>query len=173
MVRRMVRWVRAAALASLMLTAQACGKRPEKDAAGTVLALLTAVQTGDTQAFEASLDRPALRADLREQLVGLARTNALEVDGGPSDFALDRMITPEAFHLRQAGVDLPLASPPTAAQVAAILKPIDKTHVCVHDLSPQTRCLLTFARERPGWRLVRMPAANLRIEIPPAPPKKG
>jgi hypothetical protein len=164
MVRRMVRWLRAAALVALVMTAQGCAKEPDADASGAIQALLAAAQAGDAKAFEAYLDRPALRADLREQMIGLAHANGLDV-GGPSDFALDRMIGPQAFKLVQAGAGAPLAGAPSIAQVSALLKTLDKTRVCLHDLTPQQKCLLTFAREAPGWRLVGMPAADLTIEV--------
>lgn len=169
MVRRMVRWLWAAALAALTMTAQGCAKRPEPDAGTTVQALLAAAQAGDAKAFEAYVDRPALRADLRQQMIGVGHANGLDV-GGPSDLALDRMIGPQAFKLVQAGA--PLANAPSPAQVSALLKTLDKTRVCLHDLTPQQKCRLTFAREAPGWRLVGMPAADLTIEVAPEPKTK-
>jgi hypothetical protein len=168
----MARWLRAAALSAAALVTQACGRDAGRDAAGAAQALLAAVQANDAAAFEALIDRPALRADLRQQMIGVARANGLDV-GGPSDAALDRMIGPLAFHLAQAGGRAPLAGPPSPAQVAAQLKTLDKTRACLHDLTPQQACLLTFAREKPGWRLVAMPAEHVTIEIAPEPAKKG
>jgi hypothetical protein len=168
----MISRLRVAALCALAMTAQACGQAPQKDAGASVQALLAAIAAGDAQAFEAHIDRPALRTDLRGQMIGVARANGLDV-GGPSDFALDRMIGPQAFHLVQPGGQAPLAAPPSPAQVAAQLKTIDKARVCLHDLTPQQKCLLTFAREKPGWRLVGMPADHLTIEVAPEPTGKG
>jgi hypothetical protein len=168
----MVRWLRVAALCALAITAQACGKAPGQDAAAAVQALLAAAQAGDVAAFESRIDRPALRADLRRQMIAVARANGLDV-GGPSDLALDRMIGPQAFHLAQPGGQAPLTVPPSPAQVAAQLKTLDKARVCLHDLTPQQNCLLTFAREQPGWRLVGMPADHLTIEMAPEPAKRG
>jgi hypothetical protein len=170
--RAMIGKLRVAALCALMLTAQACGKRPEADASGAVQGLLAAAQAGDAPRFEALIDRPVLRADLRGQMIAVARANGLDV-GGPSDLALDRMIGPQALKLVRAGDQAPLAAPPAESQVAALLKPLDKTRVCLHDLTPQQKCLMTFAREPAGWRLVGMPAGDLTIEIAPEPAKKG
>lgn len=171
MVRRMVRWLRAAALGALLITSAGCGEKPEKEAAGAVQGLLAAAHAGDAKAFEAWLDRPAIRADLRQQLLSVARAGGLEVDGGPSDSALDRMIAPEALHLIQAGVGAPLAAPPSARQVALIVRKVDARRVCVHDLGPKQDCVLTLAREAAGWRLIGMLAADLKIEVPPEPAK--
>ena len=167
----MVRWLRAAALGALVMTAQACGKRAADDAGAAAQGLLTAAQGGDAQGFEAWLDRPALRADLRQQMISVAHANGLDV-GGPSDLALDRMIGPQALRLVEAGSGAPLAGPPSLAQVKAMLKPLDRTRVCLHDLSPQQTCLLSFAREKPGWRLVAMPATDLTIAVAPEPASK-
>jgi hypothetical protein len=164
--------VRAAALAALLVSAAACAGSEVKAATQDVQALLAAAQAGDAAAFETHLDRPALRGDLREKLMAVARAGDVEVDGGPSDFALDRRIGPYAFELAPQGQDRPLPGPPSPAQTRAMLKVVDRDHVCVHDLTPQQACLLTFAREKPGWRLVGMPARpGTRIEVPPEPSK--
>jgi Protein of unknown function (DUF2939) len=160
------------ALLSASLALIACGD-PRKGAAEAAQGLLTAVQSGDRQAFEAHLDRPALRGDLRAQMEGVARQNGVDVPGGPSDFALDRMIDPEAFRLVQAHGGQPLPKAPSPAQVAALIKPIDKAHACVHDLTPQQRCVLTFAKEKPGWKLVGMPAADITVAVGDEPVKAG
>jgi hypothetical protein len=157
MVRRM-RWtVWAAALVAVM-AAGACGKAPAKDADSAVQGLLIAAQAGDARGFEAAVDRSALRADLRRQLVSMAERNGVEVDGGPSDQVLDRMIGPEAVARAHADAG------PT-------LKTLSRDLVCLPDRTPGQACLLTFARQkkqgqRPaGWRLVGMPAPDPSVQI--------
>ena len=164
----MVRVFRATVWVALSLTAAACGKAGTKDAGAAVQALLAAAQAGDVQAFEAGIDRPALREDLRRQIAALAVQSGLDV-GGPSDLALDKMIGPDAFHLSLGGA--PLTAPPSVAQVAAQLKPAGKDRVCLHDLAAPQACRLTFAREAAGWRLVALPADHPTIELAPEPPK--
>lgn len=173
MVRPMVRQFRAAALLALLLLAQACGRKGDAEPQAAAQGLLAAVASGDAKGFEDHTDREAVRADLRRQIAGLAQQSGLEVDGGPSDAALDRMIGPDLLHLVAAGTEAPLAAPPSPAQVALMSKRIDRDHVCVHDLTPAQACILTFARQPNGWRLVAMPAADRKIEVPAEPPKKG
>lgn len=151
---------------------QGCGKGAGADASGAAQGLLAAAQAANAEAFEAWLDRPALRSVLREQMIAVAQQNGLDV-GGPSDVALDRMIGPQVLKLMQAGSRAPLAAPPSAAQVAAMMKPLGKDRACLHDLTPQQACILTFAREKPGWRLVALPAGDVPIAVPPEPAKKG
>lgn len=161
---RKVSVVFAVALAAVL---GGCGLGVRADAAKAVAGFLDAVHHGDRTRFEAGLDREALREDLRRQIVAVGLGSSLVVDGGPSEFALDRRITPSAFHLveAQTGQALPLA--PTPAQVAALLKVQDRSHVCLQ--SPKTaRCVLSFAKRNGVWRLVAMPAANLVVAVPPA-----
>jgi hypothetical protein len=173
MVRAMDRSVRAAALLALVVGMAGCGERKGGgDAASAAQALLAAVQTGDAKAFEAHLDRPALRADLRAQLQTMAQASGLDVAGGAADFALDRMIAPEAFRLVRSEDGTQLTTPPTLGQVTALMTPLAKDRACLHDLVAPQRCLLTFARHEDSWRLVAMPAYDLRIVVPPeAAPK--
>jgi hypothetical protein len=128
------------------------------------------VHRGDRKAFEAAIDRPALRADLRDQLAALGRANALDVGEGASEFALDRMITPQAFQMVEARTGRVLPVAPTAAQIALTMKVRDKTHVCVTDPG-KDRCVLVFAKRGGAWRLTAMQATDLKIEVPAAPAK--
>lgn len=166
--------LRLAALAALCLLPGACGKRgPAQSAAADVQALLTAIHARDPDAFEARLDRAALRTDLREQIIGVGRANGVEVEGGPSDSALDRRIDIDAFRLVAQASGAPLAAPPSPAQTAGLIRAIDPDHVCVHELTPSQPCVLTFAREKAGWRLVGMPAQpDVAIAVGPEPARK-
>jgi hypothetical protein len=169
----MVRKLRIAALVVLALTTQACHPKARAGAADAAQALLAAAWAGDSKGFEAAVDRPAVRADLRRQLMQVAQANALAVEGGASDAALDRMITPDAFRMVQAQTGGPLAAAPTRAQAAALLRPVGDDRVCLHDSSPQQACLLTFARRDAGWRLVGMAPAGFTVPVAPEPPKSN
>jgi hypothetical protein len=148
---------RVAAVLLLALALSGCGKPSPKDAVPAVQGFLAAAETGDAARFEAALDRDAVRADLRRQLVEVAQANGVEVDGGPSDRVLDRMIGPEAVNRMQAVAGARGAGPQA---LVGMLKSLAGGQVCLHD-ADQT-CLLTFARQkaaqkRPAaWRLVGM-----------------
>jgi hypothetical protein len=155
------------ALAALGLSA--CNGAAPKAAAESASRLLTAAYNNDRVAFEAEIDRVAVRDDVRRQVSEMARTKALDVDGGPSEFALDRMISPDAVRI----VDkhgARLAAAPTTQQVAALMKVMDAQHVCVRDAGSPQNCLLTFAKgtgaqAKGHWRLVGMRALDLRVEV--------
>jgi hypothetical protein len=116
-------------------------------------------------AFEAQIDRTALREDLRRQMVELAQQRGVEVAGGPSDFALDRMIGPSALRLVRAGAGTPLAAAPTAAQLEQMLTTVGGKRACLPAPEAADRCLLTFAKAKNGWRLVGMQAMDLTIAV--------
>jgi hypothetical protein len=169
MVRAMFRRGAPVAASALVLALSACGIDVRADAAQGIARFLDAVRRDDRAAFEASIDRPALRADLRDQLADLGRAKDIDIEGGPSEFALDRMITPEAFRLVSARTGEPLPIAPSAAQVALLMTVKDKTHVCLGDAAGQ-RCALAFGKRSGGWRLTAMRATELKIVALPPPP---
>ncbi|HVI31726.1 hypothetical protein [Phenylobacterium sp.] len=144
-----------------------CEAGVRKDAAKGAERLFAAVVARDRVAFEAAVDRRAVREDLRGQLIEVAREQGLEVDGGPSEFALDRMIGPEAFRLVDERGER-LAQAPNAEQIAGMIEVQDRQRACVQDKAE--RCLLTFAKQKaedgPQWRLVGMVANDLIIRVP-------
>ena len=158
------------ALSALALALSACSGGTKTEASKDVAGFLDAVRRGDRAAFNAGVNRSEVRSDLREQVKAFARLKGVEVDGGPSEFAIDRMIAPEAFHLVDARTGQPLITAPTPAQVARMLKVRNATRVCLDDAASHA-CRITFAKRDGGWKLVGMPATDLRIEVPPATQK--
>jgi len=150
------------ALAGLSLAG--CGGAAPQGAAETASRLLAAALKNDRVAFEAEIDRAAVRDDVRRQVAELARTTTLEVDGGPSEFALDRMISPDAVRVVDAN-GRRLTEAPTPSQVAPLMKTVDGQKVCLRDAETRQDCLLTFARGKDHWRLVGMKAIDLRIQV--------
>ncbi|MBW8813637.1 MAG: hypothetical protein JF588_09445 [Caulobacterales bacterium] len=124
--------------------------------------LLAAAVKNDRVAFEAQIDRRAVREDVRRQVAEVARGSALDVDGGPSEFALDRMISPDAIKLVKAGSGEALKAAPTPAQVAPLIRSVDRQHACLAETGV---CLLTFAKAHGAWRLVGMKAMGLQIAV--------
>lgn len=167
----MVRKSLAVALATLAVALGGCDIGVRAEASKAIERFLTAVHNDDRKAFEAAIDRNALRADLRDQLTDLARAKGVVVEGGPSEFALDRMITPAAFQLVEARTGQALHVAPNAAAIALMMQVRDRSHVCVGDPG-KPRCTLSFAKRDGAWRLVGMQATNLTIAVPPAPAKK-
>jgi hypothetical protein len=151
----------AVAATALFLVLGGCSLGVRADAAKSIAHFLDAARRGDRPTFEAALDRPALRADLHDQITDIGRGKQLEIDGGPSEFTLDRRVTPRSVQLAAARAGLDPAVAPTPAGVAARLRVRGRAHAC---LGPpgQDRCVLTFSKRAGAWRLAGMQAADLR-----------
>ena len=156
-------------IAVAVLGLAGCGGSAPKGASENASRLLAAAVRGDRVAFEAEIDRDAVRADLRRQMAEMARAKALDVDGGPSEFALDRMIGPDALRLVRAGSGEVLTAAPTLGQVAQMMTRLDNRRACLRadpaSAPGDDRCPLTFAKLKGGWRLVGMQATDLKIEV--------
>jgi hypothetical protein len=138
------------------------GSTPD-GAAQSASRLLAAALKGDRAGFEAQIDRAAVRDDVRRQVSQMAKGSALDVDGGPSEFALDRMIGPQAVRVVQAGTGQAVTRPPSPAQVAPLMKRVDRGRVCLKGKTSD--CALMFAKAHGGWRLVGMTAMGLQVEV--------
>ncbi len=159
------------ALTGLALFMGGCDVGVRAEASKAIEHFLTAVHEDDRKGFESALDREALRRNLADQLNDLARSKGVVVEGGPSEFALDRMITPQAFRMVEARTGQVLNHAPNAAEIALILKVRDKNHVCVGDPS-KANCTLSFTKRAGVWRLVGMQATDLKIEVPQVAKRK-
>ncbi|HEX3364060.1 hypothetical protein [Phenylobacterium sp.] len=145
------------ALSALALLLSACGLGERGEASKAIAAFLAAVQKDDQAAFEKGVDRAALQADLRDQLAEMGKAGGMDVDGGASEFALDRMISPQAVRLAAAQTAPNWPPAPTPAQVVPRMKVRDLSHVCLEQAATK-KCLLDFAKRGGVWRLVGMPA---------------
>ena len=164
MVPGMFRRLTWAAAVLVALTFAGCSLDTRGDASRAIARFLDAARTGDHATFEAAIDRPALRSDLRDQLADLGRAKGLVVEGGASDFALDRRITPSAIKLVDEAAGREVSHPPTAAQVARQLIVRDRSHACLASPS-KGPCVLSFVRRKGVWRLTGMPAHETQIVL--------
>lgn len=155
--------IRKLAVVVCALALTGCGGAAPQGAAESASRLLDAALKGDRVAFEAEIDRAAVRDDVRRQIADVARGKALEVEGGPSEFALDRMISPDAIRVVHAGTGQALTAAPSADQLAKLMRALDRDRACVR--GKKGDCLLTFAKEKRDWRLVGMKAMDVEIEV--------
>ncbi len=138
----------------------ACASTARLSAAGDIHAFLVAIRDDDKTTFNAHVDRPALKAQLRDKLVADAGRRdpglgALAAALGPPlvDVAVDKLVQPEVFREVAEGLgyspDKPL---PGSLSIAEALRPIDDTHVCVVR-KKDAPCIFVFADEGGVWRL--------------------
>ncbi|HZZ69452.1 MAG TPA: hypothetical protein VFE18_14865 [Phenylobacterium sp.] len=143
-----------------------CSLGARHSGSAAIAGFLAAVQHDDQKAFEAALDRPALRSDLGEQLADVGKTHAVDV-GDASEFALDRMISPQAIRLTAARVMPGWPATPTAAQIIPHMKAHGLHFVCLEEVSTK-KCLLSFTQEDGVWRLTGMAFTPPPAEAPAA-----
>ncbi|MDO9224029.1 MAG: DUF2939 domain-containing protein [Caulobacter sp.] len=151
-----------AALAALTLTLAGCATAQRFDAAGDVHDLLVAIRDDDREAFEAHVDRGALKRSLEARLVREAQADNAD-DGwraaaallAPSvaDLAGEALIRPEVFRAaaRYYGYtpDKPL---PGRVAIGGRLKALPDGRVCATK-ARDGPCLLVFTNVDGVWKL--------------------
>jgi hypothetical protein len=148
----------------LALALCACATLQSYDAAGDVHALLVAIRNGDRAAFDAHVDRPALKAQLRARLLagalkrggsgGEAAALGVMLARPLVDLAVDQLVQPEVFlAVAEAKGYSPSRPIPGRSAIAAAIRPIGDDRVCVFTKRGGP-CLLDFQDEGGVWRLV-------------------
>jgi hypothetical protein len=149
-------------LAGLALLAlAACATAEKYDAAGDIRAFLVAVRDGDRATFDAHVDKPALKADLKARILAAEAqghgVQSREVLGallaGPLvDVAVDALARPEVFRaaaeLAGYGPDTRIPGPLVLGQD---LQPMGDERVCA---LIRHRCAFIFKREDGVWKLI-------------------
>jgi hypothetical protein len=154
---------RAGAICAMALLAAACAETARFDAAGDVRAFLVSIRDGDRAAFDAHVDRPALKAQLRARLMAEA---ARRGGGGAMaalsaalirpllDAAEDQLIQPDVFRAVADYLGYSAQTPiPGRLVIAQALRPLDEDRVCVAR-SRDAPCVLVFRNEDGVWRLI-------------------
>ncbi|MDP3746400.1 MAG: DUF2939 domain-containing protein [Phenylobacterium sp.] len=154
--------MRIALLALLALTLSGCATVQRYDAANDVHALLVSIRDNDRRAFDAHVDRPALKQQIESRL--LAETRKAQPGDGLAalgillspvlaDVAGDVLVQPRVFRAVADyygyGPDTPI---PNALVIGAQLKPAGDGRVCA-TRRKDGPCLLTFTQAAGTWRL--------------------
>jgi hypothetical protein len=143
-----------------LLALGACASPAQRlDAADDVHALLIAIRDGDQAAFDAHVDRQALKQQLQAELgARLGRDKRLGDLAsllGPSvvDLAGDALLQPQTFKLvaEQYGYT-PRTKIPGVVTLAAALKPLPDGRVCA-TRAKDGPCVLVFTKEDGAWKL--------------------
>jgi hypothetical protein len=153
--------MRAVLIALVTLALSACGTVTRYDAAGDIHALLVAIRDNDRQAFDAHVDRPALKAQMKSRLTETAiqRGGAFggavaQMLGGVSDALVDAALQPQVFlAVAETKGYRPSKPLPSRVAITGSLRYLEGDRVCVVD-KKDGPCLLVFANEGGTWRLV-------------------
>ena len=153
--------IRVAAIALTGLLVACCAGVDRYDAAGDVHAFLIAIRNGDAQTFNAHVDRPALKEQLKARMMAQA-----EKRGGAMGAltamvarplvgaAVDTLVQPDVFLLVAESMGYsPDAPIPNRVVIAAALRRTDSDHVCA-PIKKNGPCGLVFRNEDGVWRLI-------------------
>ena len=153
--------VRLVATVLLAGLAAACATAERFDAAQDIRAFLVAVRDGDRAVFDAHVDKPALKANLRARLIASqaaghgveSRETLGALIAGPLvDVAVDALARPEVFRaaaeLAGYGPDTRIPGPLVLGQG---LQPMPDARVCA---LIRRRCAFVFKREDGVWKLI-------------------
>jgi hypothetical protein len=147
------------ALAAALLCA--CASATRYDAAGDIRSFLIAVRDGDKAAFDAHVDRPALKANLKARLIAAAagsygvrskEAGAAVLAGPLVDVAVEALTRPQVF---RAAASLAGYGPETKVPGPLVLgqglKALDSERVCA---VIKGRCAFIFKEQQGTWRLI-------------------
>ena len=164
--------MRALPILFLTLVLTACATVTRYDAAGDIHALLVAIRDNDRQAFDAHVDRPELKAQMRSRITAAAiqRGGALggalaQMLGGVSDAVVDAAVRPQVFlAVAESKGYRPSKPLPNRVAIAESLRYLDGDRVCVTG-KKDGPCLLVFRNEAGTWRLVAFegPLSELKL----------
>ncbi|HVK42121.1 MAG TPA: DUF2939 domain-containing protein [Phenylobacterium sp.] len=148
-------------LALAALTLSACATAQRYDAANDVHALLISIRDNDQAAFDAHVDRPALKRQIEARLTAEGRKaggdslGALSAILAPAlaEFAGEALVQPQVFRsvANYYGYDAskPLPGPMV---IGSQLKAVGDGQVCA-TRKKDGPCLLTFTETGGTWRL--------------------
>lgn len=161
------------ALAAAMLAG--CASVQRIDAAGDVHALLIAIRDGDQAAFDARIDRNALRGQIEAQLVVRARSAnmddrlrglAMLLAGPAAQVASDALLRPNVFRAAAEYYGYTPGQPiPGQLAIASALRPTANGRVCAAR-GKTGPCLLSFANIDGTWKLVSFDGDPAQLRLP-------
>ena len=141
----------------------ACATLQQYEAAGDIRAFLLAIRDGDQAGFDAHIDRPALKEQVRARVIAYVMqrqdTGGLAVLGaamaGPiADYAVDHLAQPQVFlAVAEAEGYSPDQPVPSAAFLTPLIKPIDSERACISEKAGGP-CVLVFRKEDGAWKLI-------------------
>jgi hypothetical protein len=152
---------RVALAAMIGLLVASCAGVDRYDAAGDVHAFLIAIRNDDAQTFNAHVDRPALKEQLKARMMleaerrGGAMGALTALVARPLvGVAVDALVQPDVFLIVAETLGYsPDAPIPSRVLIATALRRIDSDHVCA-PIKKNGPCVLIFRREDDIWRLI-------------------
>jgi hypothetical protein len=165
--------MRAFLIGALALSLAACASGKRLDAANDVHALLVSIRDNDQAAFDAHVDREALKRELQAEVdKRVGQDKALQglnsiLGGSVVDFASEALLRPQVFKMvaEQYGYNDRTKIPGPVA-IATVLKPLPDGRVCA-TRKKDGPCVLIFTKIDGTWKLTDFEgdASMLRIKL--------
>lgn len=153
---------RLATIIALALFLGACASVQKLDAAGDVHALLIAIRDNDQAAFDARVDRPALKREIEARLMQQAQRRADDLGLGAlgallaptlADVAGEALIQPQVFRaVAEYYGYKPSTAIPGPLAISSALRTLPDGRVCA-TRKKDGPCLLVFTQQQGTWRL--------------------
>jgi hypothetical protein len=152
---------RALTLLALLATLAGCSTIPRYEAANDIHAFLVAIRDGDRATFDAHVDKPALKTNLKARLLEETRQHKDLLGGlgvmlgGPLiEVAVDAAAKPEVFRAVAAEYGYDAAKPiPNTLVIAQYVRPLDGDRACIVTRK-KGPCVFLFKNEDGTWRLI-------------------
>jgi hypothetical protein len=151
--------IRKAFAACALLLLAACATPQDYSAAGDIHRFLIAVRDNDRAAFDAHVDRVALRRQVEGRLIDelpkdpIQRGVGLLIAQPVAKMATELLVQPRVFRAVAVYNGYDPAKPiPRAALIAQVVRSAGNGQVCIGD--KKSPCTLVFAREGDVWRLI-------------------
>jgi hypothetical protein len=146
-----------------MASLAACATVPRFEAAGDIHEFLVAIRDGDQARFDAHVDRPALKIQLRSRLIagqasshgdGSWQALGAALAGPLVDIGVDAYVQPQTFRAVALRLGYAPDKPiPGQIAIASSLRSIGDGDVCVVTKTDGP-CTLVFKDEAGVWKLV-------------------
>jgi hypothetical protein len=158
------KWLRKLTLTTIVAAlAAACTTVPRFEAAGDIHEFLVAIRDGDQARFDAHVDRPALKVQLKSRLIaGQASAHGdtswaalgAALAGPLVDLGVDALVQPQTFRAVALRLGYAPDKPiPGQIAIASSLRSIGDGDVCVVT-KKDGPCTLVFKDESGVWKLV-------------------
>lgn len=165
---------------AVLVGLSACATVPRLHAADDVHGLLVAVRDADRAAFEAHVDRAALKTQLKSRLIadagrsgGDAAALGVVLIGPLVDIGVEALVRPQVFRAQALRLGYDPARPlPGVLAIASLVRPLGDGRACVSETRGGP-CVLDFTDEDGTYRLsgYEGPLDRLTGGKGPRPPK--
>jgi hypothetical protein len=136
-------------------------------AASNAAAFIRAARSNDQATFDSYIDWPAVRSDIQAQLAQAHGTKGavLLAAAEPGRIEVDQIVRTSNFHFKAAPGSF--GGMLGAAHLALMVRPAGEGRLCLPEGFWAKSCVLTFAPEAAGWKVVGMSLELLRGDDAP------